>query len=75
MDLQQTWAQVQALPIADQWKLLEYLQNTLPPELVRQALVNTELISELECRVEYDIAHPEGGCTFEEFWAERAAKK
>lgn len=66
MDLQQTWAQVQALPVADQHKILKNLILTLPPP-DWEPVTEDELIAELERRVEDDIANPSNGCTLEEF--------
>jgi hypothetical protein len=73
MDLQQTWAQVQALSLGDQQTILENLLNTLTPS--NWAGTEDELLAEIVRREEEDIANPKGGCTLEEFWAERAAKK
>ena len=74
MDLQQTWAQVQALPICDQQRILGNLLNTLPPS-TWQPESEEDLIAEITRREEEDNANPVGGCTLEQFWAERAAKK
>jgi putative addiction module component (TIGR02574 family) len=68
MDLQQTWAQVQALSIGDRHKILKQLVMTLPPPDWEE-VTEDELIAELEQRIEDHDANPEGSCTFEEFKA------
>jgi putative addiction module component (TIGR02574 family) len=74
MDLEQTWAQVQALPIMDQQTIFENLLESLHGGVLEPE-IDEELIAELERRIDADIADPSGRKDWEdvkrEFWETR----
>lgn len=65
MDLQQTWAQVQALPILDQQTIFENLLESLHGGVLEPE-IDDELIAELERRLAAHQADPSQACTVEE---------
>lgn len=76
MDLQQTWAQVQALPLGDQQTILENLMESLHGSVyVFEPELDEEFAAELERRVEADLANPQGRITLEEFKAQYMKSK
>lgn len=65
MDLQQTWAQVQALPLADQQVIYENLLESLHGGVLLPE-IDDELIAELDVRMTAHEADPSQACSLEE---------
>lgn len=74
MDLQQTWAHVLALPIADQQTIFENLLESLHSGVL-PIEIDDELIAELDARMAAHEADPSQACSLEELrekiWANK----
>ncbi len=65
MDLQQTWAQVLALPLVDQQAIFENLLVSLHGGVIEPE-IDEELIAELDARMAAHEADPSQACSLEE---------